>query len=183
MRITIDPATVRENFSRHAENPSLSESAQLFAAGKPVVEMIQALAMNPGVFRAFSSFADVYPCGTLGRPIAEKVILRVSQLHECQFCVSSHLAMMHQLGISADVSAATGHSPRERLAIEFAELVTRDANRVPDEFFSRLREAFTDPEIVELTFLIGLITLLNRFNNALAIRHGDEYNEVKIRTF
>ena len=103
MRITIDPATVRENFSRHAENPSLSESAQLFAAGKPVVEMIQALAMNPGVFRAFSGFADVYPCGTLERPIAEKVILRVSQLHECQFCVSSHLAMMHQLGIPTDL--------------------------------------------------------------------------------
>jgi AhpD family alkylhydroperoxidase len=183
MRIEIDPAVVRANFADHSDNPSLSESAQLFAAGKPVVEMVQALAMNPGVLRAFSGFADVYPCGTLERAVAEKVILRVSQMHECQFCVSSHMAMMSQLGIPTDFGPDAGHSPRERLAIEYAELVTREANSVPDEFFARLRQTFSDPEIVELTFLIGLITMLNRFNNALGIRHGDEYRDVKVRTF
>ena len=136
--------------------------------------------MNPGVMRAFSGFADVYPCGTLERAVVEKVILRVSQLHECQFCVSSHLAMMTQLGISTDLSAPAKLPPRERLAVEYAELVTHDANRVPDEFFARLHEAFSDPEIVELTFMIGLITMLNRFNNALQIRHGGEYRDVRV---
>jgi len=180
MRIQIDPAMVATNFARVADNPSLRESAQLFAAGKPVVEMIQAFAMNPGVLRAFSGFADVYPCGTLERSVVEKVILRVSQMHECQFCVSSHEAMMTQLGISTDLAPTATHSPRERLAMEYAELVTRDANRVPDAFFARLRETFSDPEIVELTFVIGLITMLNRFNNALQIYHGDEYREVRV---
>jgi AhpD family alkylhydroperoxidase len=183
MRLEVDPAVVRANFARVADNPSLCESAQLFAAGKPVVEMIQAFAMNPGVLRAFSGLADVYPCGTLERPVLEKVILRVSQLHECQFCVSSHVAMMTQLGISTDLASAADHSPREQLAMDYAALVTRDANRVPDEFFARLRAAFNDPEIVELTFMIGLITMLNRFNNALQIRHGDEYAGVRVQTF
>ena len=64
--------------------------------------------------------------------------------------------------------------------MEYAELVTRDANRVPDECFARLREAFSGPEIVELTFMIGLITMLNRFNNARQIRHGEEYREVRV---
>ena len=82
--------------------------------------------------------------------------------------------------VPTDLGPAAVHSPRERLAMEFAELVTRDANRVPDEFFARLREAFSDPEIVELTFMIGLITMLNRFNNALQIRHGEEYREVRV---
>ena len=77
------------------------------------------------------------------------------------------------------MQAAT-HSARERLAMEYAELVTRDANRVPDEFFARLRESFSEPEIVELTFVIGLITMLNRFNNALQIRHGGEYSDVRV---
>ena len=180
MRIQIDPETVAANFARFADNPSLRESAQLFAAGKPPVEMIQALAMNPGVLRAFSGLADVYPCGTLERAVVEKVILRVSRMHECQFCVSSHEAMMTQLGISTDLTPAATHSARERLAMEYAELVTRDANRVPDEFFARLRESFSEPEIVELTFVIGLITMLNRFNNALQIRHGGEYSDVRV---
>lgn len=180
MRIQIDPAAVTANFTRFADNPSLRESAQLFAAGKPVVEMIQAFAMNPGVLRAFSGLAEVYPCGALERAVVEKVILRVSQMHECQFCVSSHMVMMTQLGISTDLAPAATPSPRERLALEFAEWVTRDANRVPDEFFARLRGVFSDPEIVELTFMIGLITMLNRFNNALQIRHGGEYRDVRV---
>jgi hypothetical protein len=37
-----------------------------------------------------------------------------------------------------------------------------------------LHDLFSDPEIVELTFLIGYITMLNLFNNCLQIRyHGD----------
>jgi AhpD family alkylhydroperoxidase len=116
----------------------------------------------------------------LERSISEKVILRVSQLHECQFCVQSHLDMMSQLGISSDLSAAAPHTARERAAIEYAELMTHDANRIADDFFARLRNVFTDPEIVELTFLVGLITLLNRFNNALQIRYGQEYRDVRV---
>ena len=43
-----------------------------------------------------------------------------------------------------------------------------------DELVEGLRQQFTDPEIVELTFLIGYITMLNLFNNCLQVRyHGD----------
>ena len=38
----------------------------------------------------------------------------------------------------------------------------------------QLHEHFTDPEIVELSFLIGYINMLNLFNNLLQVRyHGD----------
>ena len=176
MRIEIDLAVVAENFARHSENPSLQESAQLLAAGGLPVEMLQALAMNPGALRAFSGFADVYPCGMLERPIMEKVILQVSRMHDCQFCVSSHLAMTRQLGIAEEAE-----TPREKLAVEYARQMTVDANRIPYALFDELRAAFTAPEIVELTFLTGLITLLNRFNNALQVRYGGEYDAVKVR--
>ena len=58
--------------------------------------------------------------------------------------------------------------------MEYAECVTRDSNRVPDELFAQLKANFSDPEIVELTFLTGLITMLNRFNNALQVRYNGE---------
>jgi alkylhydroperoxidase family enzyme len=44
-----------------------------------------------------------------------------------------------------------------------------------------LRAAFTDTEIVELTFHIGFITMLNRFNNALRVRYHDEFKGVQIK--
>ena len=88
--------------------------------------------------------------------------------------------MMSQLGIPSDLSPTAPHTPRENAAIEYAELMTHDANRIPDDVFAHLRNLFTEPEIVELTFLVGLITMLNRFNNALQIRYGQEYREVRV---
>jgi AhpD family alkylhydroperoxidase len=174
MRIKIDTARVAVNFGRVKDNASFQESAQLFARGLPVVEMLQAMAMNEGVLQAFAGFDRVYPHGSLERGILEKVILRVSQLHECQFCVNSHLDMMNSLGISVDLNDLDQQTEREQLAIQYAEWVTRDSSHVPDEFFERLSGLFCDSEIVELTFVIGLITMLNRFNNALGVRYSGE---------
>ena len=174
MRIEIDSAKVAENFAKFKDNDSFQESAQLFARGLPVVEMLQAMAMNGGVLQAFAGLHSVYPNGGLDRGILEKVILRVSQLHDCQFCVNSHLDLMKSLGISANLGDSNQLTEREKLAIQYAEAVTRDSNRVPDELFERLRGQFHDPEVVELTFVIGFITMLNRFNNALGVRYSGE---------
>lgn len=177
MRIEIDPARVHETFARFAENPSFRESAQLFAAGRPVLEMLQAMSMSPNVMQAFAAFESVYPRGNLERSIMERVILRVSQMHECQFCVNSHLDMMQALNIAADLPPA---SDRELLAVEYAESITRDSNRVRDELYERLKQHFSTAEVVELTFLVGLITLLNRFNNALGVRYHGELRQTII---
>jgi alkylhydroperoxidase family enzyme len=174
MRIEIDPAQVAKTFSKFKGNPSFQESAQLFARGLPVLEMLQAMAMNENVLRAFSGLESIYPNGTLERGILEKVILRVSLMHDCQFCAGSHRDIMRSLDIAAELTDDSRHSVRERLAIEYAEQITRDANRVADDLFARLRENFSDPELVELTFLTGLITMLNRFNNALGVRYHGE---------
>jgi len=180
MRITIDPVRVSETFSHFANNPSFQESAQLFARGQPIAEMLQAFAMNENVLRAFAVFEKIYPDGKLERGVLEKAILRVSQLHQCQFCTSSHLDIMQSVGIGTDLSPKAQPSERERLAIEYAELITHDSNRIPDAFFESLRAAFSDVEIVELTFHIGFITMLNRFNNALQVRYRGEFEGLKI---
>jgi AhpD family alkylhydroperoxidase len=181
MRITIDPSRVAKTFSKFSDNPSLQESAQLFARGLPIAEMIQALAMNENVLRAFAGLESIYPYGTIERSVLEKVILRVSQLHECQFCTNSHLEIMQGLGIATDLLPTADQTERERLAIEYAELITRDSNGIPDAFFERLRAAFTDSEIVGLTFHTGFITMLNRFNNALQVSYQGDFKGLEIR--
>src|SRR5690242_17105343 len=103
MRITVDSVRVADTFSRFSDNPSLQESAHLFGRCLPIAEMIQAFAMKQNVLGAFAGFETIYPNGNLERSILEKVILRVSQLHECQFCTESHLAIMKGLGISTDL--------------------------------------------------------------------------------
>ena len=181
MRITIDRDAVARNFDKFKDNGSLAESAQLFARGLPIVEMLQAISMNENVLQAFAGLDSVYPHGKLERALVEKVILRVSQLHECQFCVNSHLDLMRSLDISSDLSGDASLAPREELALRYAEAMTRDANRIPEELFAAFRANFLDAEIVELTFVVGLITMLNRFNNALQIRYSSEFVGIDVR--
>jgi len=46
-------------------------------------------------------------------------------------------------------------SERERLALEFAEMMAVDHQSIDDAFFGRLRAEFSDAEIVELGMAIG----------------------------
>jgi AhpD family alkylhydroperoxidase len=182
MRIAIDQKISAKNFSAFKDNPSLQESAQLFAQGLPVAEMIQAFSMNENVLRSFAGFDAIYPHGNLERSILEKVILRVSQINECQFCVNSHIDIMTGLGIAPEADAkSASNTEREKLAIEYAEAMKRDSNRVPDELFARLKKAFSDSEIVELTFHVGFINMLNMFNNTMQVRYKKEFDGMEIR--
>ena len=181
MRIQLDQTVVKQNFAAFQDNPSLQESAQLFARGLPVAEMIQAFASNKNVLQAFAGFDVIYPHGNLERGILEKVILRVSQINECQFCVNSHVDIMKGLGMTPQADLLSSeNTPREKLAIEYAEAIKRDSNRVPDELFTRLHAAFSDTEIVELTFLTGFINMLNMFNNTLQVRYEGEFTTVEM---
>ncbi len=50
-----------------------------------------------------------------------------------------------------------------------------DGNHIPEALWTDVHAAFSDPEVVELAFLVGFINMLNLFNNALGVRYGGEY--------
>jgi alkylhydroperoxidase family enzyme len=58
---------------------------------------------------------------------------------------------------------------RERIALEYAELMALDHTAIGDDFFRRVREEFTDAEIVELTMAIGQYLGFGRFLHVLEV--------------
>lgn len=61
----------------------------------------------------------------------------------------------------------------ERDVIEYAVCMTQTPVDVPDELFERIRKAFDERQIVELTAAIAWENYLARFNHALEIpAHG-----------
>ena len=56
---------------------------------------------------------------------------------------------------------------REQAALKFAEALTLDSNNVPDELFTRVRQHFSEGQIIETAAVAGLFNYFNRFNNAL----------------
>ncbi len=57
----------------------------------------------------------------------------------------------------------------ERVALEYAEAMTVTGRKVTDELFARLRAAFSEAEIVELTAAVALENYRSKFNVALGI--------------
>ena len=57
-------------------------------------------------------------------------------------------------------------SEQERAALHFCERITRDDLEVSEECLARLREHFTEAEIVELTFIVGFQTFASKFAKA-----------------
>ena len=180
MRVTVSPEQIQLAFEAVKDDPSFDESRGLWDRGRPPVEMIQAMCLRPEILRGFAGFGDcVYPGGLLERRVKELVIITSSQTNECQFCTNSHCDLVDIAEIVADPLVAIEHTeslvPRERIAIAYTRAVMSDSNHIPEPLARELREHFTDAELVELTFLIGYINMLNLFNNLLHVRYRGEY--------
>ena len=180
MRVTVTPEQIRSAFEAVKDDPSFDESRGLWERGHPPVEMLQAMCLRPEILRAFAGFGNaVYPGGILERRIKELVIITASDGNGCQFCFNAHCDIVDLEDIVEDPVSAIGDPaalvPRERLAIEYTRAAQADSNRLPDALARELHEHFTDPELVELSFLIGYITMLNLFNNLLGVRYAGDY--------
>ena len=66
-------------------------------------------------------------------------------------------------------AANDAFTPREKLAIEFAEKFGFDHTAIDDAMFVRLKEHFSDPEILELTITIGFCVGIGRAFHVLDV--------------
>lgn len=74
-----------------------------------------------------------------------------------------------KLAALAEYRTSPEFSERERAALEYAEQITRDEEEVSDACFARLREHFSEADVVELTFIVGYQTFASKFAKALQL--------------
>jgi alkylhydroperoxidase family enzyme len=60
-------------------------------------------------------------------------------------------------------------SEAERVALEYAERITITTEKVDDALFERLKQHFTEAQLVELTAVIAFENFRSKFNPSLAI--------------
>ena len=182
MRIKTNPEQLAKAFASLKNNESFQEiNAILEQGGKPH-DMVKTMAMYPPLLEAMESLGNaVYPGGSLPRELKELIILQSSINNSCQFCTNSHIDIAKGLGISEDpvrMLETTGDlSPSHACALAYLDAIFQDSNRIPESLFDQLREHYSEAEIVELTFLIGYINMLNWFNNALQVEYRGELAE------
>jgi len=132
----------------------------------------------PRLFLAVALFYGAIERRTspLDRLLRLLVMVRVSQLNGCAFCVDLNTATL--IGRGMDVQKAQAvHSWREsdafdeeeRAALDYAEAMTLCERRVDDELMRRVRDHFDEDMTLELTALVAFQNMSSKFNSALDV--------------
>ncbi|TPG64323.1 carboxymuconolactone decarboxylase family protein [Ewingella americana] len=108
--------------------------------------------------------------GPLDNVIIELAFLRVSQINGCAYCLDMHAKALRKMEVAqtkldqlAGWQVSHAYSERERAALAWAESMTLiAATGAPDSVYEPLKAHFSDVEISELTFAIGLMNAFNR---------------------
>ena len=133
------------------------------------------MAQRPPIFKhVWSLLVDLADEAVLSKRHLELALVTVSLLNKCTYCVSHHAPKLAVQGVSEegaerllDYKDHPELDDLDKLVVEYAIAVTNNWNRTRDEIFDRLRQHFSEPQIVELTWRIALCGAFNRFNDIL----------------
>ena len=131
--------------------------------------------VSPEGYKAFGSvYVFLQNCG-LPKMLIDIVYLRVSQINGCAYCIDMHSRDLLKQGVNVDKlvlvpvwhDAGAVFSKRECAALAWAETVTRVAETgVPDADYAAVAAEFSDKEVADLTYAIGLMNAFNRLGIA-----------------
>jgi 4-carboxymuconolactone decarboxylase len=103
------------------------------------------------------------------------VELKGAQMIGCEFCVDLGSQICRNSGLSDEellalprYRSSAQFTEREKLALDYAVAVMRTPVEVTDELFARIKEHFSDEQLVEITALLTVVNL-DRFNAAFGI--------------
>ncbi|HEU0218449.1 MAG TPA: carboxymuconolactone decarboxylase family protein [Stellaceae bacterium] len=163
--------------------PDLARIYEEFASAYgPFRNQVAVFAHVPAALRHFMPLLmELREAATLPKRYLELAIVAVSQVNACDYCVAHHKPFLAVEGVSpAGVDRLLDYRDHpeldlvDRLVVEYAIAATEQPNRLPDSLFSRLRQHFTEAQIVELTLRITLCGFFNKFNDALQIEEEPE---------
>jgi AhpD family alkylhydroperoxidase len=135
---------------------------------------IDLMHVSPGVIQAMLGLERQVRQAGLDHRLLDLVRMRASQINGCSYCLDMHSKDARANGeteqrlYGLDAWHDTPYySARERAALEWTEALTLVADtRVPDDVYERVREHFSEDELVHLSLAIVAINGWNRLNIA-----------------
>lgn len=140
-------------------------------------DAVQIWSLRPEMGAAVNRLVDAaYNKSILPARVREAARMRIAQLNECTVCLAFRADSVRAQGLTEDFYCHVGthdegtiFSPQETLAMEYAERFAIDHLGIDDAFFDRLRENFSDPEILDLTICMSAFLGLGRTLRVLGI--------------
>jgi len=136
-----------------------------------VINRIDYAKASPEGFKALGGvYVSIQKSG-LPKDLVNLVYLRVSLINGCAYCIDMHSRDLLKAGVAVEKlvlvpvwrDAGGLFSTREQRALAWAETVTRVAETgIPDADYEAVTAEFSDKEVADLTYAIGLMNVFNR---------------------
>ena len=136
---------------------------------------IDLMHVNPGIIHAMLGLERQVQKAGLDSKLLDLVRMRASQINGCAYCLEMHSkdarangeTEQRLYGLSA-WRETPYYSARERAALEWTEALTlvAETRGVADDVYERVREQFSEEELVHLSLAIVAINGWNRLNVA-----------------
>ena len=136
---------------------------------------------SPDAMKAMIHVEQTVHRSGLEESLLELVKMRASQLNGCAWCLDMHSKDARANGETEQRlygldawREAPYYSARERAALEWTEALTLvSETHAPDDVYERVREQFSEDELVHLSLAIVAINGWNRLNIAARTAAGD----------
>jgi alkylhydroperoxidase family enzyme len=140
------------------------------------IEPIEIWAHQPKMLSGMGKFQQAVRKGnSVDERLKYLVELKGAQMIGCEFCLDLGSQICRNSGFSDEELLALPSyrqsdlfSEREKLALDYTVAVMRTPVAVGDELFARMKEHFTDEQLVEITALLTVVNL-DRFNAAFGV--------------
>jgi AhpD family alkylhydroperoxidase len=136
-----------------------------------MINRINYAKVSPEGFKALGGVYVAIQKSGLPKQLVDLVYLGVSQINGCAYCIDMHSRDLLKSGVVVEKlvlvpvwrDAGSLFSTRERVALAWAETVTRVAETgIPDTDYEAAAAEFSDKELADLTYAIGLMNVFNR---------------------
>ena len=126
---------------------------------------------RPKAIKPLLALGDYIRSSGLKQNLIELVLMRVSQLNGCAYCLDMHSKDARAAGETEQRlyllqawREAPFYSPRERAALAWCEAVTRldPIHGVADDVYEQARAEFGEDELIDLNMAVILINSWNR---------------------
>ena len=140
------------------------------------IEPIEIWAYRPKMLSGMGKFQGAVRKGkAIDERLKNLVELKGAQMIGCEWCVDLGSQICRNSGLSDQELLALPRyrqselfTEREKLALDYAVGVMRTPVDVSDELFSRMKQQFTNQQLVEITAFLTMVNL-DRFNAAFGI--------------
>jgi AhpD family alkylhydroperoxidase len=141
------------------------------------LDIINALSIaRPELAKAVGAYDAAVAASTLDPRLHELVRMRVAQINACTVCLSWRTPAAVEAGVTDELlgevenyATAAGFTPKEQVAIEYAERFSTDSANIDDAFIARLTAEFEPADIIELTLVISKYIAFGRFMQVLGL--------------